>query len=297
MIINDAILDYIRYLSYVEHKSKATITSYQNGLKKYEAYLIQLGIKEIDEVDALLLHQYFLKMTQVNTSKNHQMSVLKSFHRYLFVTYAIKDPTLNLRAFPKQKTLPKYFNHKDIETLLDSFKSSDYDLFHKAILEILYGCGLRVSELIHLKLNQTHLKQGYIMVVGKGNKERMIPLHQRSILALQQYIKLVRNNWDSKRSIYVFINEHGKQVSRQYVHNMIKKQLSLLNLNPNLSAHSFRHSFASHLLDGGADLKVVQELLGHSDIQTTQIYTHIQEKRLKEGYDLFHPRSKKESGE
>ena len=294
MKLIDAINDYIRYISFVERKSRATITSYQNGLNKYQQYLFKIGIENIEDIDSLILFQYFLNMNCINTSKNHQLSVLKSFHHYLTITYQLKDPTLNLSSFPKQKALPKYFNPKDIEMLLDSFKNDDMDIFHKAILEVLYGCGLRVSELINLKLNQTHLKQGYIQVLGKGNKERMIPIHSRSIKALNEYIQLIRISWDINHSKYVFINPKGKMITRQYVHTMIKDKLLQLNLNPNLSAHSFRHSFATHLLDGGADLKVVQELLGHSDIKTTQIYTHIQEKRLLDAYDLFHPRSKKD---
>ena len=159
---------------------------------------------------------------------------------------------------------------------------------------MLYGCGLRVSECCELRLQQLHLKQGLVRVIGKGSKERMVPLHEEGIQALLQYLQYVRPQWEQTRSPYVFINHLGHPLTRQYVHQMIKRTLQSLGMSTAYSAHSFRHSFATHLLDGGADLRVVQELLGHSYIQTTQIYTHVQGRRLRQAYDAFHPLAKEE---
>ncbi len=289
MKVKEAINDYLRYIKLVEYKSKATIASYQNGLKHYALFLANEDIEEIEEVDSFLLHHYYLQLQGQNTSKNHQLSVLRMFHRYLHQQYQINDPTLNLASFKQQEHLPKYFHIHDIECFLNSFDHSDIGIFHKALFETLYGCGLRISELINLKLNQIHLQQGFIKVFGKGQQERIIPIHQNGINALQTYLSLVRKSWDVKQSPYVFINIKGNQLNRSYVHDLIKHKLQELNLNPMLSAHSFRHSFATHLLDGGADLRVVQELLGHQDIKTTQIYTHLQDEKKKTMYDKFHP--------
>lgn len=295
MQIKDAFEDYLHYIRAVENKSAATIASYVNDLREYTAFLSTQEIYEVQDVSYMVL-QTFLKeqgQSKKASSINHMITVLRMFHRYVSMTYPkIADPTLHIRSQRTTKKLPLYFNVTDIVHLLDSFDSSDIGVFHKAILEVLYGCGLRVSEVCQLRLNQTHLDQGFLRVIGKGDKERMVPMHKRSIDALRIYMELVRKNWEVKRSPYVFLNSHGKQLTRQYVHTLIKSKLAEMNMDERLSAHSFRHSFASHLLDGGADLRVVQELLGHSDISTTQIYTHVQNKRLKDAYTSFHPRTK-----
>ena len=297
MQITDAFEDYLHYIQVVENKSLATVASYRNDLKEYLAFLDAHGFTAIEDVTYMDL-QDFLKEQKVKkktSSVNHMITSLRMFHRYLTMTYPkIPDATLHIYSSKTAKKLPTYFNVADIERLLDSFQDSDMDIFHKALLEVLYGCGLRVSELTHLRLNMTHLEQGFLKVLGKGEKERMVPMHQRSVHALQQYLEFVRPQWVKQRSPFVFLNSRGQNISRQYVHNLIKSKLTALGLDERLSAHSFRHSFATHLLDGGADLRVVQELLGHADIATTQIYTHIQNKRLQDAYASFHPRSKEE---
>ena len=168
-------------------------------------------------------------------------------------------------------------------------------MYKRQILLTLYSCGLRVSELCSLKRNDVHLSEKILKVTGKGDKERIIPIVDACVQQMELYLNLVRKNWQKKTLPNFFINQYGRVLTRQYVHNLIKKKCEECNLNPNLSAHSFRHSFASHLLDGNADLRIVQELLGHSDIQTTQIYTHIQNKRLVNAYDnAFQSFKKKE---
>lgn len=294
MLVTDAFEDYIHYIQVIENKATATVASYRQELQTYAAFLKAQGISDIEAVDDALLERFLVTLQdKKSTSINHMITSLRMFHRYICMTYPqIHDPTLHMRSRKQARKLPSYFNMEDIRTLLDSYGKCDLDLFHKAMMELLYGCGLRVSELCSLQLNQTHLEQGFLRVIGKGDKERMVPMNTQCVTSLRQYLNFVRPTWLHKRSPYVFITAKGNPVSRQYVHTHIKQQLCMLHLDERLSAHSFRHSFASHMLDGGADLRVVQELLGHSDIATTQIYTHVQTKRLKDAYTSFHPRGK-----
>ena len=307
MQIEEALNDYMNYIQAVDQKAAATIASYHSDLLEYQAYLAAQGIVHMEDISYSNLQDFleYLRLDHVDedgniiaharktSSINHMISSLHTFHRYITMTYpTIYDPAYHIRSKKSAKHLPAYFNVHDIEILLDSFGTSDQELFEKAILELLYGCGLRVSECCSLTLNQLHLEQGFLRVIGKGDKERMIPMHERCIKAIRVYLDIDRRHWEKKRSPYVFINASGNRCTRQYVHTLIKQKLKECGLNEQLSAHSFRHSFATHLLDGGADLRVVQELLGHSDITTTQIYTHVQSNRLKNVYTSSHPRAK-----
>lgn len=297
MELSEAIEEYRYYLTMIEHRSKRTIDSYLRDLSHYAAYLDQLGISKVDAITEMNVQDFLLELREdyKAASINRYLSALRSFHRFLSQQKPqLLDPTRFIKGTKKQEHLPRFLNEKEIQTLLASFTGSDIDVFHKAIIEVLYGCGLRVSECCELRMQQLHLDQGLLRVIGKGSKERMIPLHAEGVQALRQYLRCVRPQWEHPRSPYVFINSRGHPLSRQYVHRMIKETLQQLGMNTAYSAHSFRHSFATHLLDGGADLRVVQELLGHSDIQTTQIYTHVQGRRLRQAYDAFHPLAKEE---
>ncbi|MDE6475681.1 MAG: tyrosine-type recombinase/integrase [Erysipelotrichaceae bacterium] len=296
MQITDAMEDYMHYIKVIDQKALTTIRSYEYQLQLYVSYLKAKGIHKMQEITYEDIQTFLKEQGEIKkkASVNHITSLIRNFHRFISYTYDhIPNPSMYIRNTKVPRTLPHYFNMEDMQTLFQSFTDSDIDIFHRAILEVLYGCGLRISELCSLTLHQIHLEQRFIRCIGKGDKERMIPIHKRAVKALEIYLHTLRVKWGQK-SIYVFIDHKGKQVTRQYVHTMIKKRLADLGLNQELSAHSFRHSFASHLLDGGADLRVVQELLGHADIATTQIYTHIQNKRLKLAYEKAHPRVKKE---
>ena len=305
MLLEEALEDYLYYIRAVDQKSLATIRSYESDLKEYLTYLKEHDIMIVEDITYPDIQSFLGELSspvqeegkpliRKTSSLNRMITSIHMFHRYITMSYPhILDPSTHIRGRKKNIQLPLYFNPQDITKLLDSFDQSDQGIFQKALLELLYGCGLRVSEVCSLTLNQIHLDQGFLRVIGKGDKERMIPMHERSIHALRDYLELVRVHWEKKRSPYVFLNRLGHPLTRQFVHTMIKDKLKEQQLDERLSAHSFRHSFASHLLDGGADLRVVQELLGHSDIATTQIYTHIQNKRLKNAYTTFHPRSEK----
>lgn len=300
MNIEEAKEDYIHYIRVIDQKSLATIASYTHDLNLYTMYLHEHGIDQMEDITIVHLQDFLAQESDKKAagSVNHIIVSIHMFHRFVSMNHPdIDDPSQHIHGRKTAKKLPGYFNVHDIEILLDSFDDSDEGLFEKAILEVLYGCGLRVSELCGMKMSMLHMDHGFLRVIGKGDKERMIPMHPRSIKALQDYIGFIRPQWMKKKSQQVFIKANGNPLLRQDVHKLIKARLQMLGLNASLSAHSFRHSFATHLLDGGADLRVVQELLGHRDISTTQIYTHIQNKKLKDAYTSFHPFAKEDKND
>lgn len=298
MDLHEALFDYKLNLSLVENKSKKTIEAYMSDLTHYIAYLNQKNINNVEEITILTVDNYLNSLTKEYSSNsiNRVLASVRSFHKFISLNHeSIKDPTLYIHTHKHNEHLPIYASVQDLKVLFDSFSNSDIDIYHKTILLTLYSCGLRVSELCSLKRNDVHLSEKILKVTGKGDKERIIPIVDACVQQMELYLNLVRKNWQKKTLPNFFINQYGRVLTRQYVHNLIKKKCEECNLNPNLSAHSFRHSFASHLLDGNADLRIVQELLGHSDIQTTQIYTHIQNKRLVNAYDnAFQSFKKKE---
>lgn len=288
MNLHEALSDYKLNLSLVENKSKKTIEAYMSDLKHYIDYLNKENINNVEEVTILVVDNYLNSLTKEYSANsiNRVLSSVRSFHKFISLNHeSIKDPTLYIHTHKRNEHLPIYASVQDLKVLFDSFSSNDIDIYHKTILLTLYSCGLRVSELCSLKRNDVHLSEKILKVSGKGDKERIIPIVDACVQQMELYLNFVRKNWQKKVIPNFFINQYGRVLTRQYVHNLIKKKCEECNLNQNLSAHSFRHSFASHLLDGNADLRIVQELLGHSDIQTTQIYTHIQNKRLVNAYD------------
>lgn len=298
MDLHEALSDYKLNLSLVENKSKKTIEAYMSDLTHYIDYLNQKNINNVEEITILTVDNYLNSLTKEYSSNsiNRVLASVRSFHKFISLNHeSIKDPTLYIHTHKHNEHLPIYASVQDLKVLFDSFSNSDIDIYHKTILLTLYSCGLRVSELCSLKRNDVHLSEKILKVTGKGDKERIIPIVNACVQQMELYLNLIRKNWQKKTLPNFFINQYGRVLTRQYVHNLIKKKCEECNLNPNLSAHSFRHSFASHLLDGNADLRIVQELLGHSDIQTTQIYTHIQNKRLVNAYDnAFQSFKKKE---
>lgn len=288
MNLKEALSDYKMHLSLVENKSQKTIDAYMSDLNKYITYLNEKGIDDIENVTILNVDAYLSSLNTkfTPTSINRMLSSIKSFHKHTSLSYPnIKNPTSYLHGCSTNKHLPVYAASDDLKILFSSFDQSDIEIYQKTLLMTLYSCGLRVSELCDLKRNHVHFDEKILKVQGKGGKERIVPIADDCIKQMKLYTDLVRNQWDKKKTANFFINQYGRVLTRQYVHNLIKQKTIECGLNPDLSAHSFRHSFATHLLDGKADLRVVQELLGHSDIQTTQIYTHIQNKRLTNVYD------------
>ena len=292
MNLKEALQDYKINLTVVENKSSKTIESYIHDLQQYIDYMNANGINEVEQITIVKIDSFFNEYSLSHSSKsaNRVLSSIRSFHRFTTLNHPqIKNPTLYLHGFSTNRHLPVYCSVEDISLLLNSFDNSDIQVYQKTLLETLYSCGLRVSELCDLKRNDVHLDQKILRITGKGDKQRIVPIADACVEQMKIYLTYVRPEWEKKRVANFFINQYGRVCTRQYVHNLIKEKIAQCHLNPDISAHSFRHSFATHLLDGKADLRVVQELLGHSDIQTTQIYTHIQNKRLTNAYDSFFP--------
>lgn len=288
MKLHEAYEDYKIYLSVIERKSNQTIDAYLSDLKFYLTYLEQNEISDFEKISTMDIDSFLNDFASNHSSSscNRCIASIHGFHKYISSNHKnIKDPSLLIRSMSTSRHLPNYCSIEEIKTIFDSFGDDEQEIYKKTLLVVLYTCGLRVSELCSLQLNDVHLQEGILKVKGKGDKERVVPVSDYCIQQMNMYIDNVRNTWDIHHLSNFFVNKFGKVCTRQYVHNVIKTKVDELGLSPNISAHSFRHSFASHLLDGNADLRIVQELLGHSDIQTTQIYTHIQNKRLRSVYD------------
>lgn len=289
----DAIKNYNSHIKYVDRKANQTIENYLNDLKHYQNYFIEKKV-ELDEIDTKMINQYLQELNDrcSNATVLRAKTSIISFHKFLSQYYKLKvNPASSIQKIKKIQRLPKTINLNAINIILEE-NHSEHEKFHIAMFDVLYSCGLRVSELVNLNLNQLFLEQGYIRVIGKGDKERVIPMADVTRRNLKSYIDKERFLWLKSKSNIVFIKPDGKPINRQYVYTSLKQRCKRLGLDIDISPHKLRHSFATSLLNGGADLRIVQELLGHSDISTTQIYTHVEGKRMHEAYNKFHPMNK-----
>ena len=228
---------------------------------------------------------------------SRKITAIKDFHRYLCKEEDIKENPALLIDNPKpDKPLPVVLSKEEINKMISSIDKDDtLSIRNRAMLELLYAAGLRISELLDLKLTELHLKEKYLTVIGKGNKERMVPIGEMAVFYMRKYIEHARLElMGDKKTNLVFFNYKGEKMSRQGFFKYIKKLALDNGIEKNISPHTIRHSFATHLLEGGVDLRIVQELLGHEDISTTQIYTHLDKSKLKEIYDGTHPLARKE---
>ncbi|MAE09262.1 MAG: tyrosine recombinase XerD [Bacteroidetes bacterium] len=233
-------------------------------------------------------------------TQSRVISGIKAFFRYLILEKIIKnDPSEMLESPKLGRKLPDVLTPDEVETIINSVDlSKDEGERNKAIFETLYGCGLRVSELINLKISDLHFKEGIIMVTGKGNKQRLVPVGKAAEKQITTYLTYIRPTLQiSKQDTDVlFLNRRGKRISRQMIFYIVKDQIEKVGINKNISPHSFRHSYATHLVQNGADLRAVQELLGHVSITTTEIYTHLNREDLRKAIMDYHPRNKGNNG-
>ncbi len=290
---DEALKTYESHITYVDRKSNKTIESYLNDLKHYHLYFSELNVNP-DDISTKQINQYLQEVNDrsANATVLRIKTSIVSFHKFLSQYYKIKsNPASSIQKIKKIYRYPKTINLTSINQILDE-NHSEHESFHIAMFDVLYSCGLRVSELVNLNLNQLFLEQGYIRVIGKGDKERVIPMADVTRKNLKKYIDKDRFLWLKNKSNMVFIKPDGKPINRQYVYNSLKNRCKELGLDIDISPHKLRHSFATSLLNGGADLRIVQELLGHSDISTTQIYTHVEGKRMHDAYNKFHPMNK-----
>lgn len=289
--------EFINYLEVERGLAPNTLESYGRDLRQFHKYL------QVDDTEFLKTANRNTILAYLNSLQNkgravstisRNLAAIKSFYQYLVrERYLEKDPAANLESPKLEKKLPKILTIQEVELLLKQPNILlPAGLRDKAMLELLYATGIRVSELIALNISDMNLDLGYVKCFGKGSKERIVPMGSIAIKCVQEYInkgrqKLVRTYEEPA----LYVNHHGNRLTRQGFWKIIKKYAQNADINKEITPHTLRHSFATHLLENGADLRSVQEMLGHADISTTQIYTHVTKNRLKEVYDKAHPRA------
>ncbi|MCK5831400.1 MAG: site-specific tyrosine recombinase XerD [Methylococcales bacterium] len=273
--------------------SENTLAAYGSDLKIFEKWLNKKVVVDVEESDiaSFLANRY--KQGVGSRSSARILSSLRRFYGYLYRENIIeRDPTVLIEAPRIGRFLPESLSEIDVELLLEAPEITDIlGCRDKVMLELLYATGLRVSELISLKFDQVNFRQGFVRVVGKGKKERLVPVGEEAIEWLEQYMREARVDILANRQCdYLFVTKRGAEMTRQAFWHIIKRYAKKAGIKKSLSPHTLRHAFATHLLNHGADLRVVQLLLGHSDLSTTQIYTHIAQERLKSLHSEYHPR-------
>jgi integrase/recombinase XerD len=296
--VENHLKNYITFLRIEKNLSPNTIEAYERDLNRYLHFLKdEIKIDNLNDIKQKDVRKYIRTLNDCHlsvTSINRIFSSIRSFHNYLTGEEIIhKNPILMLDAPKVPRKLPMVLTPQEIETILSSVDTTiNLGKRDLAILEILYSGGLRVTELCDLKLTDLLIESEMLRVTGKGNKVRIVPLGPRAIKCLDDYFKTIRPGLARKKQNNgkIFLSRNGKPLTRMMIWNLIKKYVGMTNIKKEISPHTFRHSFATHLLEGGADLRAVQEMLGHSDISTTQIYTHLDKEYLKEVHRTFHPR-------
>ena len=297
MKIEEAIDKFLEYLIQELNYSKLTVIDYQSDLNIYMTYLKErhLNYLTMDKSQIINYLKYLDDLRYANKTISRNLSALRSFYNYLVDITILNDNIFRRVRNPKvEKKLPNYLSIVEIEKIIDELKEdTKEDIRNKCLFELLYATGLRVSEVSNIKLNDLDLNLMSIRVLGKGKKERIVYYGNVAGELLNKYLK-VREEFLKKDLDYLFVNALGEQLSRQSIENIIKKIMQKSEVNHKFSPHTLRHSYATHLLDSGADLKSVQELLGHENLNTTEIYTHVSNERLRSVYLKYHPnRSRK----
>ena len=287
-LLDDNINKYLDYLKYERKLSDNTYKSYLDNLYKLSEYFNKNkdSIRDTSTFEEDELREFFYKLDLNNKSKAHYLTVINSYYNFLVRENVInKNPVTGIRMPKLDKKLPNYLTVEEVDKLLDIKLTKPNDYRNKAMLELLYGSGLRISELINLKLEQIDFEEELVRVMGKGKKERIIPLNDYAMKYLKDYVFNYRNFLlKTKNSDYLFINSMGSNISRQGFFKILKALAKDAGIKKDISPHTLRHSFATHMLNNGADLRVIQELLGHENLVTTEIYTHLENAKIKEDY-------------
>jgi len=293
-----SIKNFIDFLRLERSLSANSINAYYNDINKLKNYLdlkkLNVSPQQINTEHLRNFIYWLNEMGLCSTSQSRIISGIKSFYKYLLLENQIeKDPAALLEAPKIGRKLPEVLTIEEIDQLI---KAIDLSLpegqRNKAIIETLYSCGLRVTELIQLRISNLYFDQGFVRIIGKGNKERLVPISQKAVKEINYYledrnkIKIVQGYED-----ILFLNRRGKQLTRVMIFTIIKRLAAKANIPKNISPHTLRHSFASHMIDGGADLRAIQEMLGHESIMTTEIYTHLDREYLRDTIIEHHPRS------
>lgn len=300
MILQQYISGFVSFLKLEKSLAENSILAYERDVLKFDQYLEianfsgnveNITIKELTAF-IVYLHDYINAASQ-----SRIISGLRTFFKYLLLENEIKQNPAELLVTPKlARKLPDTLSVVEIDALLQAIDmSTDEGTRNKAMLETLYGCGLRVSELINLRLSQLYTEIGFVKIIGKGDKERIVPISNSALKLIEIYCKTIRNQLKIVKGEddIIFLNRRGKRLSRVMVFYIIKDLAKKINLQKEISPHTFRHSFATHLIEGGADLRAIQDMLGHASITTTEIYTHLDRDFLRSTILQFHPRNKK----
>ena len=289
--------DFLTMLRVERNVSVHTMDAYKRDINQYLTYLSDLDLKNLTDVKSTHVRDYIRVLNDggmAPASVSRIISSIRTYYKFLSSENILDENPVLLINNPKlPKKIPDVLSEKEISLIINAIQeSSQFYQRDKAIIEMLYSCGIRVTELCNLEMSNLFIDEDLIRVMGKGNKERLLPLGLRSKKYINDYIKHSRNSHIKKSgSSFVFVSRNGNQLTRAMINIILNKWTQVSGLKKSVSPHKLRHSFATHLLEGGADLRFVQALLGHSDISTTQIYTHIDKHYLKEVYKIHHPRS------
>ena len=292
MKTDQALKEYLVHIQVNESKSPRTVSSYINDLNQYIAWLKTQKIYDTEKIRPKHVQAFIIEQKQTKSSASlaRMAASVRSFHRDLSFMYQTDNPALNLRVSRNDTRLPVYCTKDEISRLMNSFDDSKpEELMQHALLEMIYSCGLRVSEVTSLTIARVDLDSGRVRVLGKGDKERIVPIAHGSIPLLKQYRDTVRLVFMKKKTQLFFINRFGRKIYSEYVEKLIRNSCIKAGISKHLTPHKLRHSYATHLLEGDADLRVIQELLGHSDISTTEVYTHVEMQRLRDLYNKSNP--------
>lgn len=290
-ITNKYTEEYLNYLKYERKLSNNTYESYRYNLIKIGEYFNNDNLLNLSEDD---IRTFLYKSKESAKTNAHYLTVLKSFYAYMLDLGYIKiNPCTNIKMPKIEKSLPKFLTFEEVDKLLNIDLKKPIDYRNKAMLEVLYATGMRISELLNLTLSNYNKEDCSIKVMGKGSKERYVPISEVAMKYLDMYLNEYRGYiLKTKTSDYIFINYNGKKMSRQGFFKILKSLCQKSGINKEISPHILRHSFATHLLNNGANLRIIQELLGHASISTTEIYSHISNEKIKEDYKK-HPHYKK----
>lgn len=287
---------FLQYMTVEKRMSANTRQAYASDLTQYASTLTQLGVEGWNEVTRSHIVKHIEELSQAgraSSSLRRAVSSIRMFHHHLKMTgVTTTDPSLYLESPKAEKQLPDTWSQAEVERLLDSVPTSDpLSLRDRAMLELLYGTGMRVSELLGLDLDDLQFELGYLQCEGKGERARIIPVSSVAQSFVERYIQQARNGLGGRETEALFLNGRGGRLSRQGFWKMIKRRAKLAGIDKEITPHVLRHSFATHLLENGADLRAIQQMLGHADLATTQVYTHVNNSRLHDVYRKHHPRA------
>jgi len=287
--MNDRLInDFKSYLELERNYSNNTSLSYVKDVTLFSDFIK----KDLLLVDKKDIEKYIRSLNKSSKTISHVISSLKSFYNYYMRMGNINsNPTDEIDRPKIEKKIPEFLTLEEVSSLLNFKVNNEFEARNKAILELLYSSGLRISELTSLELSNIDLDECLVRVMGKGSKERIVPLGDYAIEALKEYIYFYRPMLNKNNSSYIFLNNRGGVLSRQFIFKVIKEECIKKGIRKNVSPHTLRHTFATHLLKNGADLRIIQELLGHENLSTTQIYTHLTNDKLKHDYEDYFPRN------